>query len=220
MVFILIFSSSNVKVMSERCNKVVYLTFDDGPSSRVTPMVLDILKQKDVKATFFIIGCKIKGREDILKRITDEGHGIGLHTYSHNVKTIYSSNKAFIDEMDKTAEELKNAIGVDTKIIRFPTGSKRHINKDMAERLKEKGYVVFDWNTCASDGINYNILPDKLYKQATKFNPKFDRIVLLLHCDSTNINTVKALPSVIDFYKNKGYEFKAIDSTTKEYRFR
>lgn len=200
--------------------KVVYFTFDDGPSKNVTPKILDILKEKGVKATFFVVGYKIKGEEEILKRISDEGHGIGLHTFTHNYKTIYRSNDEFINEMDKTAEEVKRVTGLDSKIIRFPSGSKKHINDDMALKLKNKGYVVFDWNTCVSDGLNYRLSPQKLYKEAIKINPKFTRIVLLLHCDTMNANTVTALPNIIDYYKNQGYTFKIIDSSTAEYRFR
>ncbi len=74
-------------------NKEVYLTFDDGPSDKTTENILDVLKENDVKATFFIIGKYIEGREDILKRIVKEGHSLGLHTYSHNYKTIYQNNK-------------------------------------------------------------------------------------------------------------------------------
>lgn len=109
--------------------KVIYLTFDDGPITPVTDKILDILKEKRVKATFFVIGKKVKIKEQLIKRIYDEGNGIGLHSYTHDYSKIYCSHKAFIEEMDKSSDEIYDVIGIHPKIIRFPTGSKGHLTK-------------------------------------------------------------------------------------------
>ena len=79
--------------------KVIYLTFDDGPSYKVTGKILDILEEKEVKATFFVIGNQIEDKEDVLKRMNEEGHSIGLHTFTHKYKCIYCHEDCFIREM-------------------------------------------------------------------------------------------------------------------------
>lgn len=201
-------------------NKVIYLTFDDGPSSTVTGKILDILKEQNVKASFFIIGYKIQGREDLLQRMYNEGHSIGLHTYTHKCNVIYSSENSFLDEMIRTENEVKNVLGFSPKIIRFPTGSKNHLTTSLLEKLHTEGYKIYDWNLSLSDGINYRTSVDKLYNEATKKCVNPGKIFLLAHCDGTNENTCKVLPKIIKYYKNCGYEFKTITKNTPEYYFR
>ncbi|KZL92139.1 polysaccharide deacetylase family protein [Clostridium magnum] len=200
--------------------KIIYLTFDDGPSVVVTNKILDTLKEQNVKATFFLVGSKIQGREDILKRIHTEGHTIGLHTYTHKYRQIYSSEDAFIEEMDKTSEEIKKIVNIEPKAIRFPSGSKKHLSASLLEKLHQRNYKIYDWNLSLSDGIDYNTSSAKLYKEATKkcINP--NRIFLLAHCDQPNKNTCDALPNIIKYYKDLGYEFQPITNDTLEYHFR
>lgn len=200
--------------------KLVYLTFDDGPSNIVTNKILDILKEQNIKATFFVVGSKIEGREEILKRIYNEGHTIGLHTYTHKYRKIYSSEDTFIEEMDKTAEEVKRVLNIEPRAIRFPSGSKKHLSYSLLEKLHERNYTIYDWNLSLSDGIDYNTPANKLYEEATAkcINP--NRIFLLAHCDQPNRNTCDALPNIIKHYKDLGYEFEAIKNDTPEYHFR
>ncbi|NMM64760.1 polysaccharide deacetylase [Clostridium sp. P21] len=214
-------SYTSVKASSNSdVEKIIYLTFDDGPSTNVTNKILDTLKQENVKATFFVVGYKIPGREDVLKRIYNEGHSIGLHTYTHVYKKVYASDADFINEMDKTCGEIKNVIGIEPKIIRFPSGSKSHLSKNLLENLHANNYKIYDWNLCLSDGIDYNTKSNKLYKEATRkcINP--NKIFLLMHCDAKNKNTCESLESIIKYYKNLDYHFKTITSDTPEYYFR
>ncbi|WP_443662520.1 polysaccharide deacetylase family protein [Clostridium sp.] len=204
--------------LSKNDEKVIYLTFDDGPSV-MTDKVLDILKQNDVKATFFLIGNQLKGYEDMVKRIYTEGNSIGLHTYTHTYKKIYSSRKGFISEMLKSQSEISSIIGVKPTIIRFPSGSSKHLTKTFLEELHGYNFKVYDWNVVMSDGVNCNTPPDKLYREATKTTVKDHPIMLLMHCDYMHKNTCKALPRVIKFYKDKGYEFKIINDKTPEIYF-
>jgi peptidoglycan/xylan/chitin deacetylase (PgdA/CDA1 family) len=182
--------------------------------------ILDILKEKNVKATFFVIGYKISDNEKTLRRIYNEGHSIGLHTYTHRCSKIYSNEDSFINEMNKTSEELKSVLGFAPKIIRFPTGSKGHLNENFLERLHSLGYRVYDWNLCLSDGIDYKTPVDKLYREGTEKCVNPNKIFLLAHCDSRNKNTCEVLPKIINYYKDLGYEFKAITKYTPEYHFR
>jgi peptidoglycan/xylan/chitin deacetylase (PgdA/CDA1 family) len=201
--------------------KVIYLTFDDGPSYIVSDKILDILKESNVKATFFVVGSKIKGRENILKRMYDEGHSIGLHSFSHKYNQIYSSYDNFIKEMDDTAEEVNRVLGFRPNIIRFPGGSKPFLNSELLDRLHKKNYKIYDWNASLSDGLNYNTPVNKLIMESHNVVGKsYSRIFLLLHCDQVNKNTAIALPEIIDYYKNLGYKFKAITDETSEYYFR
>ncbi|MGN0144917.1 MAG: polysaccharide deacetylase family protein, partial [Clostridium sp.] len=115
--------SSSDNVFNENAalnNKTIYLTFDDGPSYKVTNKVLDVLKENEVNATFFLIGNQIKGKEDVVKRIYNEGNGIGLHTYTHKINKIYSSDDAFMKEMIECRNEINRVIGISPNIIRFP----------------------------------------------------------------------------------------------------
>ncbi|AZV57708.1 polysaccharide deacetylase family protein [Clostridium sp. AWRP] len=202
------------------CNKTIYLTFDDGPSTEVTPKILDTLKEENVKATFFIIGCKIQGREDIVKRIFNEGNSIGLHTYTHKSSKIYSSSDSFLDEMNKTSIEIEKVVGFAPKIIRFPTGSNGHLTNSLLEKLHSSGYKIYDWNLPLSDGIDYNTSVDQLYKEGTGKCVNPNKIFLLAHCDSQNKNTCVVLSKIIKHYKELGYEFKTITENTPEYHFR
>lgn len=200
--------------------KTIYLTFDDGPSTVVTNKILDILKEENVKSTFFVVGYKISGREDILKRIYGEGHSIGLHTFTHKYRQIYANDASFIDEMDKTASEVEKIIHFSPTVIRFPSGSKKHLSKELLEKLHAKNYKIYDWNLSLSDGLDYNTPADKLFKEATQkcINP--NKIFLLAHCDQPNKTTCAALPKIIKYYKDLGYQFKAITTDTPEYHFR
>ncbi len=204
---------------NENTNKLLYLTFDDGPS-QVTSSILDILESKGVKATFFVVGYKIKGREDIILRIKDEGHSIGLHSYTHDYEKVYSSHKSFLREMDKTFKEIKDVTGLSIYTIRFPGGSINRLNKELLNSIHKNNYKIYDWNACLSDGIDGDIPPDQLYEESTKVVGNYSRIILLMHCAENNANTCKALAKIIDYYVNEGYEFKTIDEDTPEYIFR
>lgn len=199
--------------------KVIYLTFDDGPSDKVTPKVLDILKENDVKATFFVIGNQIEGLEDVVKRIHNEGHSIGLHTYTHKFKRIYSSGDRFIDEMLQSQKKINEVVGISPNIIRFPGGSRKRMTESYLERLHSYNFKIYDWNMESMDGLNPKASPDKLYREATKKSEEVSPIILLMHCDYMHKNTCRALPQIIKYYKDKGYEFKPIAKDTPELYF-
>jgi peptidoglycan/xylan/chitin deacetylase (PgdA/CDA1 family) len=199
-------------------SKVIYLTFDDGPSI-ITDKVLDILKENDIKATFFIIGNQINGFENMVKRIHDDGHSIGLHTYTHKFKRIYSSSDIFIKEMLDCRNEINRLTGNSPNIIRFPGGSRNRLNDDYLNKLHSYNLKIYDWNMVTSDGLNPNTSPNQLFIDAIKGNEEISSIILLLHCDYMHINTCKALPKIIKYYKEKGYEFKSISQSTPELYF-
>lgn len=223
-----IYISTNCNVMAKEIEhgetednkKIIYLTFDDGPSP-MTDKVLDILQKYNIKATFFLIGNQIEEQEDVVKRIHKEGHSIGLHTYTHKFNKIYCNNNAFIKEMKDVQEEINRVVGIKPNILRFPGGSRNHLSKEMLNLLHSNNFKVYDWNIDTTDGISAKTSPNELFKRATNItedvNP--NSIILLMHCDYMHKNTCKALPRIIEYYKQKGYEFKVITEETPEMYF-
>lgn len=201
-------------------NKVIYLTFDDGPSYKVTDKVLDILKEKEVPATFFLIGNQIKDNEDVVKRINDEGHSIGLHTWTHKYNCIYCNEDTFINEMVECRTEINRVTGVSPNIIRFPGGSYKHLNKNYLKKLHSNNFKIYDWDLDNEDGLNPNSSPDRLYRNAIKGSKDLQSIILLMHCTDMHKNTAEALPKIIDYYKKQQYEFKILEEDTPEVYFR
>lgn len=199
--------------------KIIYLTFDDGPSNIVTNKILDTLKENNVNGTFFLIGNQIKGREKIVKRIYNEGNGIGLHSYTHNYKKIYSNDDIFIKEMSDCRNEVKRVVGISPNIIRFPGGSSKRLSKSFLNKLHEKKLKVYDWNLDNCDGLKPKTSPEELYEKAIEGKGKKKKIILLLHCGDVHDNTYKALNKIIKFYKSKGYEFRIITEETAELYF-
>ncbi len=190
--------------------KVVYLTFDDGPS-RHTPEVLEILKRYQCKATFFITGMNEKYRPYI-KTAYDQGHTIGLHTYSHNYSKVYASTNAYFKDLDKVGKLAKEYIG-------FPGGGSNTISRkynkgimsQLTKQVGKKGYIYYDWNCENGDGYAH-MSQSQMLKRATSSSAK--KVMILMHDANGKQNTVDILPKVIEHYQKKGYTFKAIDDST------
>jgi len=146
-------------------SKTVYLTFDDGPSNR-TVEILDILKKEDIKATFFIIGKEGEKEKDLLKRMADEGHSIGIHTYSHIYSSIYDSVENYLGDFNQTYQLIYDTTGMKPKIFRFPGGSINKYNaqdyEEIIAEMTRRGFTYYDWN--ASDGdANSNATANSVY---------------------------------------------------------
>ena len=200
--------------------KKVYLTFDDGPIPVITEKILNVLREQKVNATFFVVGKEIPGREYILKRIYDEGNSIGLHTYSHKFKKIYYDEDTFIDEMVETRKKISEVIHMSASAVRFPGGSSKHLTIKLLNKLHSNNMQVYDWNVDLYDGRKENISVNKIIKNSKNIKPQYSRIIILAHCNSNNLNTVKALPEIIKFYKTLNYEFDTITEHTEEYYYR
>lgn len=112
---------NNIYSSSEE--KRAFLTFDDGPSKTVTPLILDLLKQENIKATFFVLGSRVEYNPEIINRIFEEGHYIANHGYSHKYSSIYTSIESVLDEYNKTEQCIKTALKNDdynSRVFRFP----------------------------------------------------------------------------------------------------
>lgn len=198
--------------------KVVYLTFDDGPGGKTTISVLDTLKKENVPATFFVIGEQIKGQEDLILRMKDEGHSIGLHSFSHNRGKLYSGNEGFLKEMLEDQKTIYDVTGENYTILRFPFGcnnSTYRLTQSLVDLLHENNMKIYDWTTDSGDGANPYSDPGQIVTKACK-HKDCETVIVLMHCSYINKSTASALPGIIKHYKNKGYTFKAITNETPE----
>ena len=202
--------------------KVVYLTFDDGPSYN-TPKVLDILKKYNVKATFFVT---CSGEDEMIKRAYSEGHTIGLHTCTHNYAEVYKNEKAFFDDLAKIEERVKRITGEKMKLIRLPGGSSNTISKiynkgimsRLVEQVKMRGYRYVDWNVSSGDAgstINTNVVYNNVVSSL-----RGDYSIVLQHDGKGKDFSVNAVEKIIQFGKQYGFTFQklGINSPTAPHR--
>lgn len=209
------------KQEEENATGIIHLTFDDGPSSDITPEILNILKEKGVKATFFLIHFSEKNAE-LVKRENNEGHTVALHGYSHTYSEVYSSADACLDNFRKIQEQVYETIGKKPNIIRFPGGSSNTISKkycvgvmtEVTKKALDEGFRYFDWNV-DSDDAGHAKTRDDVYKNVTsKIKPGRENVVLM-HDFSHNHKTLEALSDIIDYGFQNGYVFRKITDDTK-----
>lgn len=186
--------------------KKVYLTFDDGPSTVVTNRVLDTLKEENVKATFFIVSDRVAGREDVLRRVCEEGHAIGVHSASHVYSEIYASEESFLKDVSRCEEVISRVTGVKPQVYRFPGGGPRGRER-YAALLRERGYRIVFWNAVCGDEEIPRAEAETLYRETVKTSRGKSPVVLLLHDSAPHAATAEALPRIIAYYKEQGYVF-------------
>lgn len=195
-------------------HKAVYLTFDDGPSA-LTEKVLDILKEYNAKATFFVIGKEDEYSKQLYRRIVKEGHTLGMHSYSHLYSVIYSSFEEFQKDFTKISQLLYDVTGTRAKFYRFPGGSSNKVsNVDMYKLMKyleEEGFIYFDWNVSSGDGSSQPLSRNKLQANVLDYVDSYEVPVVLLHDMATKHKTVEALPYIIEALQAKGYVLRGID---------
>lgn len=205
---------------NEDGKKTAYLTFDDGPSTTVTPQILDALKANGVHATFFLVGSAIEKTHtagDLVRRIYDEGNAIGNHTYTHNIR--YDHNTvdvdSFMNELDRTENVIKNILGPTffTRVIRMPGGRMSRVHyKDpnlpkLDEAFKQNNMVSIDWNAYDFDAEGKRKYADELFQNVKREVKGKNKVVILMHDTYGKEQTAKALPNIIQYLKEQGYEF-------------
>jgi len=178
----------------------VYLTFDDGPSI-YTNEILDILAQYNVKATFFVVGKEESEYREVYDRIVDEGHTIGMHSYSHKYGEIYSSLDDFQVDMHKLQTFIYENTGVWTNLYRFPGGSSNTVSDvDMAvliDYLNKSGITYYDWNVSCGDADTGKTV-DEIVTNVVSGVSKYSNSVVLMHDAQDKHTTVEALPRIIE----------------------
>jgi DNA replication and repair protein RecF len=179
----------------------VYLTFDDGPSI-YTDEILDILDRYHVKATFFVVGKDGSEAEAALQRIVEDGHTLGMHSYSHKYKELYESLDSFTEDFARIRDDIYQATGVESVYYRFPGGSSNTVsNIDMHEfidYLDSQGVEYFDWNVSSGDGGSRNLPIDTLLENCTEDIDTRETSIILLHDSAEKPTTVEALPDIIE----------------------
>lgn len=199
--------------------KTMYLTFDDGPYAENTGRVLEILKTRNIKATFFLVGENVEKNPDMARRIVEEGHTIGIHCYSHDYEKIYESVDSYVQDFEKAYQVIKDTTGVDVKFFRFPGGSVNAYNKavckDIAEEMTERGFIYFDWNASLEDAVK-NPEPELLIANARESAMGRQNVVMLAH--DVVYATGICLNDLLD--EMPEYEVKVLTEETEPVHFR
>ena len=202
-------------------DKKVYLNFDDGPSQN-TLEIFRILMEHNAKATFFVVNSKYNA---YMKQIVESGNAIALHTFTHNYKTIYQSEAAYFEDLQKISDVVKRETGVEAKVIRFPGGSSNTVSRRyqkgimtrLTKQVEEKGYTYFDWN-CSSGDANGNGIPAAKLLRNIQAETKHmnGHIVVLMHDSQAKTTTVEALPEILTYFESKGFTFEVLTPETPD----
>lgn len=191
----------------------VYLTFDDGPTRKVTPLVLDILARYNVKATFFVIGARARDLPELTRRIVREGHALGNHTWNHDYSDIYRSPEAFLASVRRAEAALYEIAGVRPAIVRAPGGTHGHFTPEYFAIMKQNGYAVINWNVSSADTtlpvppadvIASNVIGNSKPKPVRK------NTIVLLHDGAGHESSAEALPTIIEYFLSLGYRFDVL----------
>lgn len=196
--------------------KRVFLTFDDGPTQAVTPYILDLLKQENIKATFFVLGNRAKINPTLIQREFEEGHYIANHGYTHKYSQIYQNSQTVLDEYNYTEQcigEALNNPNYHSKVFRFPGGSQggyyKAIKKEAKEYLRQNGIVSLDWNCLSKDAEGARTKEALLQNVIDTIGTK-QSVVILMHDAADKILTYETLPDVIQYLRDNAYEFKTL----------
>ena len=201
--------------------KIVCLTFDDGPS-KTTEQILETLRQAQVPATFFVIAAENNRKYlPLVAQESAEGHQIALHSASHEYKQIYQSPQSYWQDLEALKAQLSAYIDTDNiSYLRFPGGSTNTVSRkyggsEVMKQLKaqatEKGYHYIDWNVCAEDAAGGHPSAGEIYRNITKEAEGQSICVVLMHDTAATKNTAKALPDVIDWFREQGYRFCTVE---------
>lgn len=211
-------SKSRTVIVTERGkNGVIYLTFDDGPQSGTTDVILDILKEENVKATFFVTN---KGSDDLIKRMYDEGHTVALHTATHDYATVYASVDAYFNDLYTIQARVKRITGEESKVIRFPGGSSNTVSRKysqgimstLTKEVLNRGFKYYDWNVSSGDAGGASSSTE-VYNNVV-YGVKKNRSNIVLMHDIKKI-TRDAIRSIIQYGKDNGYSFERITLDTE-----
>lgn len=209
-------------VPHEAGDKVVYLTFDDGPSNLTIP-VLDVLDRYGIKATFFVVGKTSEEDKEALRQTVDRGHTLAVHTYTHQYEEIYASPEAYLSDFSRMRDLIYDTTGVEPSIYRYAGGSVNSYNKKTAraitEEMNRRGYTYYDWNVDSGDA-QHGATAESIYQNVISRTTKYEKAIVLMHNSSVKKDTLDQLPRIIETLQAKGYRFAALDPTVEPINFR
>lgn len=207
-------AQEDIKNLYFSTEKVAYLTFDDGPSATITPQILDILKNENVPATFFVVGARVKKYPNLVKRAYEEGHYIANHGYTHTYSEIYKSVDTIFGEYVDCENAVREAIGISDYrmyLFRYPGGSAGGRYADLKSEskgmLNSYGVTYTNWNCMTGDAEGKNTVEDQLNELKATMEGD-DTIIVLMHDASDKQTTADALPEIIRYLREQGYTFK------------
>lgn len=200
--------------------KTMYLTFDDGPSAENTARILDILKARGIRATFFLVGENVRNHPEMARRIVEEGHTIGIHSDSHDYEKIYQSVDSFVRDFEAAHQTVYEVTGVDTKLFRFPGGSvnayNKRVGKAIIKEMTKRGYTYYDWNASLEDAAGDGTTPpDILVENGVQTTLGRKKVVLLAH--DVIYNTGICLNDLLDSLPE--YQMLPLDGETEPVQF-
>lgn len=205
----------NLKNIYHTDKKVAYLTFDDGPSNN-THQILDILKQNNIKATFFVLGNQVEVFPETTNRIYNEGHYIANHGYSHKYSSIYQSPEQVLNEFNQCNQIVAKTINVpeyNSHLFRFPGGSVggkyAEVKKQAITVLEQNNILHIDWNSLTGDSEKVNPTEEYLMNNLQKTTEGKNSLVILMHDAQAKKITAETLPKVIEYLKQQGYSFES-----------
>ena len=203
-----------IMTLTSQKEKTAYLTFDDGPTTKATGKILDILKEENIQATFFVVGKHVKENPELVKRAYEEGHYIANHGYHHDNRKLYKSSDDFVSEIRNTDSEIGKAIGINnycSHVFRFPNGymssNYKTKKKEAVKLLSSIHYTYIDWNCLNNDSVK-KYSASQLLRNLKKSAKNKGTLVVLMH-DTSDVNdTPSILADSIHYLKEQGYEFK------------
>lgn len=199
--------------------KIMYLTFDDGPSEENTNKVLDILKEHDIKATFFLVGENVEKHPETARRIVEEGHSIGIHCYRHDYDELYESVDSYVEDFEKARNIIYEVTGVETNMFRFPGGSVNSYNKDVyqdiIDEMTGRGYIYYDWNASLEDAVKKST-PEELIYNARSSTLGRKKVIMLGH--DVVYNTTLCLDELIEGFPE--YRMEPLTENVEPITFR
>lgn len=212
-----LYSNSNFNRSDDAWPKKVYLTFDDGPSIN-TEKILDILDEYGVKGNFFVVGTENERLKPLYKKIVDDGHVLGMHSYSHKYSEVYASKEAFVEDLDRIYTLIYDETQYAPTIYRFPGGSSNNVSRvdmnELIEVLNKRGINYYDWNVLSGDATNPILPVEDIIKNSLSNISNYEEAMILFHDLSNKTTTVEALPQIIEALLQQGITIAPIDDTT------
>ena len=213
MLFIAIISLTSKDVIEGEANeRIAYITFDDGPS-KYTSKILDILDENNVKGTFFMLNDNMIVFKDKVIRMEKEGHGIGFHGVSHELKELYKTENSAIEEFKTCNRTFYKITGKTSRLVRIPYGSKPNMMESIYKKFIDEDFLLWDWTVDTED---WKSTEDQIVSNILYYAREKDRIVILLH---ENQKTVDCLPDIIKILRERGYSIEPITEDTKPINF-
>jgi len=201
--------------------KEVFLTFDDGPSSNNTSAILKVLKANNIKATFFVVGKSVQQYPQIVKELVENGMCIMPHSYTHEY-SIYKSTDTYFQDLEACSAAIEKVTGIKNQLYtRLPGGSDNRVSnkvqlKKIRDTLKGKYIYYVDWNVSSADAAGEKVPMERIKENVINQCKGKKLAVVLMHDSYPKTTTAEALPYIIKYLKNEGFEFRTFDDITPE----